>query len=320
MARLKRGWWPDAQHESKVDGQHQLGANFMSSDVSVWLRNQFYNRIVGSVLPVRWFAPTPPAANELSIPAGRLKLQIVSHSWQYAHLSQFQLSSIVNYPPTDCELIYTLFHAEEDAGMGALVKRFDSIEVPNVTWDWQVLPREALFRRAIGRHKASLASEADWLWFADCDLIFHKGCLDSLAAALYRKQALLVFPDHEGITELLPAEHPMLNQSLDEQQNIDIDPALFYRNEITKAKGAFQIVHGDVARAVGYCGSLSLYQEPSGVWRKTYEDTVFRRLLGTEGEPVPVKSLYRIRHAEKGRYAKGSALSSVRGRLRRLFD
>lgn len=292
----------------------------MSSDVSVWLRNQFYNRIVGSVLPVRWFAPTPPAVSELSTPSGRLKLQIVSHSWQYAHLSQFQLSSIVNYPPKHCDLTYTLFHAEEDVAMCALVKRFASIQVPNVTWDWQLLPRESLFRRAIGRHKASLASQADWLWFADCDLIFHEGCLDSLSAALLDKQALLVFPDHEGITELLPAEHPMLNQSLDKRQSVDIDPALFYRNEITKAKGAFQIVHGDVARAVGYCGSLSLYQAPSAVWRKTYEDTVFRRLLGTEGEPVPVKSLYRIRHAEKGRYAKGSALSSVRGRLRRLFD
>jgi len=41
----------------------------------------------------------------------------------------------VNYPPMDCDLTYTLFHAEEDAGMRALVERFASIDVPNVTWD-----------------------------------------------------------------------------------------------------------------------------------------------------------------------------------------
>lgn len=292
----------------------------MSGDLSVWLRNQFYNRIVGSMLPVRWFAPMPPREDELSVPVKRLHLQIVSHSWQYAHLSQFQLSSLVNYPPHDCDLTYTLYYAKEDTGMCKLVEHFARMTIPGITWDWQQLPREELFRRAIGRHRASKSSTADWLWFADCDLIFHKGCLDSLVSALAGKQAPLVFPDHEGITDLLPAEHPMLNQTLDNENTVDIEPALFYRNDITKAKGAFQIVHGDVARAVGYCGSLKLYQEPSGVWRKTYEDTVFRRLLGTEGEAVVVENLYRIRHAEKGRYAQGSVLSAIRGRLRRVFD
>ncbi|MFK8083158.1 MAG: glycosyltransferase family 2 protein [Granulosicoccus sp.] len=292
----------------------------MSSDIGIWWRNQFYNRIVGSILPLAWFAPKVPATSELQVPEGRLSLQIVSHSWQYAHLSQFQLSSLVNYPPHDIDVTYTLFHAEEDASMVELLAHFKQLDVPNVTWDFRTLPRQELFRRAIGRHRASLSSKAHWLWFADCDLIFHKTCLDSLAAALAGKQLPLVFPDHEGITELLPAEHPMLNQSVTDSNTVDIDPALFHRNEISKAKGAFQIVHGDVARSVGYCGTLKLYQQPSDVWRKTFEDTVFRRLIETEGQAVPVENLYRIRHAEKGRYAKGGAFTGIRGRIRKLFD
>ncbi len=292
----------------------------MASDPVMWLRNHFYKHVLGSVLPVSWFAPKVPANSTLSLPEGRLQLQLISHSWQYAHLSQFQLSSLVNYPPKDCELIYTLFYAQEDTAMCKLVEHFAAINVPNVTWDWQTLPREALFRRAIGRHRAAKSSVAHWLWFADCDLIFHKGCIDSLVSQIRDKQQPLVFPDHEGITDLLPAEHPMLNQSLDSSGTVDIDPKLFYRNEITKAKGAFQIVHGDVARAVGYCGTLQLYQQPSVQWRKTYEDTVFRRLIETEGQAVPVRNLYRIRHAEKGRYSKDSWLSDLRARLRKLFD
>ena len=204
--------------------------------------------------------------------------------------------------------------------MCQLIDRFSKFQIPGITWDWQVLPKPELFRRAIGRHRASLTNKVDWLWFADCDLIFNEGCLDSLAEALKGKQVPLVFPDHEGITGLLQSAHPMLNQSLDNNGTVDIDPTLFYRNEISKAKGAFQVVHGDVARAVGYCGTLKLYQKPCDVWRKTYEDTVFRRLIGTEGEPVRVDNLFRIRHAEKGRYAKGSALAGVRGRIRKLFD
>lgn len=292
----------------------------MSGDLSVWCRNQFYNRIVGSILPVSWFAPKVPSISELSESSGRLRLQIVSHSWQYAHLSQFQLSSLVNYPPREIDVTYTLFYALEDESMCRLVEQFAQIDIPGVSWDFRVLRKQELFRRAIGRHRASLTSRADWLWFADCDLIFHEGCLDSLAAALDGKQVPLVFPDHEGITELLPAEHPMLNQSVKDSGTVDIDPSLFYRNEISKAKGAFQIVHGDVSRAVGYCGSLTLYQEPSDLWRKTYEDTVFRRLIETEGQAVPVENLYRIRHAEKGRYAKGGTFSGIRGWIRKMSD
>jgi len=288
--------------------------------MSIWLRNRFYNHVVGSVLPVSWFAPKAPADCDLTLYTGRLHLQIVSHCWQYAHLSQFQLSSLLNHPPVHCDITYTLFYAAEDTDMCSLVARFGQLAIPNVTWDFRILPKPELFRRAIGRHQAAVSSKAHWLWFSDCDLIFHEGCLDSLASALAGKQARLVFPDHEGITDLLPAEHPMLHQTLGESGTVDIDTSLFYKNEITKAKGAFQVVHGDVARKVGYCGSLEYYQRPTDVWRKTFEDTVFRRLIETEGEAVAVQGLYRIRHAEKGRYAKGSFLSRIRGRLRKLSD
>lgn len=292
----------------------------MSADVSLWLSNQFYNRVVGSILPLSWFAPVAPDNSELSKAGTPVKLQVVSHCWNYSHLSLFQLSSIVNFPPTECTLTYTLFYAEEDVGMRQLVERFNAIDVPNVIWDWQILPKDELFRRAIGRNKAALSSTADWIWFADCDLIFHKGCLDSVARAVKDKQSRLIFPNHEGVTELLPPEHAMLNQTPDDVGTIDVDPTLFQYNKITKAKGAFQIVHADVARAVGYCQTIRLYQTPSTRWRKTYEDTVFRRLIETEGEPVNITNLFRIRHAEKGRYAKNSSVSHFRKKLRKATD
>jgi hypothetical protein len=226
----------------------------------------------------------------------------------------------VNYPPKNCHLTYTLFHAEEDVGMRELISRFSQMQIPNITWDWQVLPKAELFRRAIGRHRASLNSTADWIWFADCDLIFHEGCLDSVVTAVTGKQTGMVFPAYEGITDLLPPDHSLLNQGISDSGTIDVDTELFQRNTISKAKGAFQIVHGDVARAAGYCGSIPLYQKPSEQWRKTYEDTVFRRLIDYVGEPVDIKNLYRIRHAEKGRYAKDSRLSAFRKKLRKATD
>jgi len=98
---------------------------------------------------------------------------------------------------------------------------------------------------------------------------------------------------------------------------VDVDVALFSRFDKDRATGPLQITHGDIARAVGYCESLPYYQRPSATWCKAYEDRAFRWLLRTQGEPVDVPGVFRIRHVAKGRYT-GSALNTgVRSGLRR---
>jgi len=290
----------------------------MLSDKLIWLRHQLNKRLIGSVFPVGWFGPKPPDLHALSVAAAPLQLQIVSHCWQYSHMLNFQLSSLVNYPPSKLELTYTLYHAAEDTALIKMIARYDAINIPNVSWDWVEVPKEQLFRRAIGRNRTALNSKADWLWFSDCDLIFHKDCLDSLAQAIEGKQLRMVYPAQEGITELLESSHLMLNQS--NETTIDIDTLLFQANAIHKAKGAFQIVHGDVARKCGYCANIKLYQQPTQHWSKTYEDSMFRRLINSEGTAIDVKGLYRIRHIEKGRYVKGTQFSRVRKGIRVATD
>lgn len=290
----------------------------MISDKLIWLKHQCYKYLVGTVIPVRAIAPVAPRAQELSQPSGKLKLQIVSHCWQYSHMLRFQLSSLLNHTPKDIDVTYTLFYSPEDSGVQALIKHYDAIDLPGISWDWQKLPKASLFRRAIGRHQAAINTSADWVWFSDCDLIFHAGCLDSLAKQLSGKQTGLVFPNKERITELLPAEHAML-QHIGEPV-VEIDTELFSHNTISKAKGAFQIVHGDVARACGYCGSIALYSTPTEHWRKTYEDSLFRKLIQYEGEAVDIIGLHRIRHIEKGRYKLNSRVSDVRSRIRIATD
>ena len=290
----------------------------MLSDKLIWLRHQLNKAFIGKILPISWFGPKPPATSELSIPAAPLHLQIVSHSWQYAHMLNFQLSSLVSYAPTQLKVTYTLYHSAQDSELKKLIARYDSIKPANVTWQWIELPKNELFRRAIGRNQTALNTTADWVWFSDCDLIFHAGCLDSLALALDNRQARMVFPQQEFVTDLLESSHPMLNQNNNE--TIDIDTNLFTTNTIQKAKGAFQIVHGDVLRKCGYCRDIKLYQRPMQHWSKTYEDSLFRRMIDSEGDAVDVKNLYRIRHVEKGRYVKGSTLSSVRKGIRIASD
>jgi len=249
-----------------------------------------------------------------------LELEIVSHCWQYAHLLLYQISSLANYPPSACNVTYTLYYCEEDAHTVRLVDYFSKIKINQVTWNWQPLPREYLFRRAIGRNRAALQTSADWVWFTDCDTIFHRNCLDTLASQVTGKDERLVFPAHERITPLLESTSEMLAALQGSSLVTDIDTSQFEHNDITKAKGAFQIVHGDVCRALGYCNALSLFQSPTDRWRKTFEDPVFRKLIRSEGVAVEVQNLYRIRHIEKGRYTKDSAVSDVRKSLRKTVD
>jgi len=279
----------------------------------IWLLNLFYARVLGRWLPARWFGPAVPDTDSLSVASEPLHLEIVAHCWQYAHLLAYQLSSIIDHPPTRMRLTYTLFHCEEDVDTVALMRHVQARHaLPGVTWNWQPLPRNELFRRAIGRNRSARASSADWLWFSDCDLIFHADCLDTLAERLHGRRSRLVYPDGEFVTELLPAEHPWLHPRLPDDLPLRIDTERFSANPIAKAKGAFQIVHGDVARAAGYCPDLAVYQRPTMHWRKTFEDTAFRNLIGSQGEPISIPGLYRIRHAAKGRYAKDSAITSLR--------
>ena len=290
----------------------------MLFDKLIWLRHQLNKQLIGNILPASWFGPKPPPHKQLTLATEPLHLQIVSHCWQYAHMLNFQLSSIINYPPKHLKITYTLYHSDEDLNLKLLIARVDKITVPNVTWNWVEITRAQLFRRAIGRNRSALSTQADWIWFSDCDLIFHKGCLDSVAAAVKSCQHRMVFPQQEFVTELLDASHPMLNQN--NEANVDIDISLFKTNAITKAKGAFQIVHGDVARTCGYCRDMKMYQTPMQRWSKTYEDSIFRQLIASEGTPVAIEGLYRIRHIEKGRYARDSHISTLRRNIRVATD
>jgi hypothetical protein len=88
-------------------------------------------------------------------------------------------------------------------------------------------------------------------------------------------------------------------------------------SERGRATGPLQIVHGDVARAVGYCDTLKYYQKPSANFAKCYEDRAFRWLLRSDGVPLDVPGVYRLRHIHKGRYTGSSVSNNLRSAIRR---
>ena len=280
----------------------------------------FYRAAASGLLPATWFLGDRTRPVALTPRPTPLTVEIVSHCWNYSHLLAYQLSSLVHFPPTRLNVRMTVCWCTEDRGTAALLDFFAARTVPSVSWNWIPLPRGELLRRAIGRNRAALATPADWIWFTDCDLLFHAGCLDTLADRLATCAAPLVFPAEERTTALLRPDDAVLRAAAERPALVAIDAAQFRVARPRKATGPLQITHGDVARALGYCASLPLYQNPTDRWRKTYEDRAFRWLVGSQGVPLDIPSVYRIKHLEKGRYHGAGLLTSLRRRNRARKD
>lgn len=282
------------------------------------LKIGFFRFAASGYLSPTMFRERQPAAVEICARRGPLSLEIVSHCWQYSHLLIYQLSSLVLFNPKRINVTMTVFYCPEDRDTVALLDYFAALGIDNVSWNWQALSRAELFRRSIGRNRAAKATTCDWVWFTDCDLMFRDGCLDMLSEALQGRQDILVYPAVENTTGLLDEDHSVLSAGKSAPRVIDIDETLFKPKTRNKAKGPLQITHGDVCRALGYCDSVAVFQEPalSDHFAKCHEDRVFRWLLGSNGVPIDLPGVYRIRHQAKGRYAKTSSWSIWRKNIR----
>lgn len=278
----------------------------------------FYRVASGGWVPARWFLPHLPKPEERAARTGRLHVEIVSHCWNYAHFLAYQLSSLVNHPPRDLDVTMTVYYSDVDDRTVAMLDFFAKQKVPGLTWNWRAVAPPVLFRRAIGRNHAALNSTADWVWFTDCDLMFRNRCLDTLATVLQGRRDALVFPRTENVTGLLPDDHPLFATKLETPRLVEVDESDFFESSRGRATGPLQIAHGDVCRACGYCNSLNYYQKPSATWRKAREDRAFRWLLRSQGVPLDIPGVYRLRHVSKGRYTGRKFDSGVRTLVRKF--
>lgn len=269
-------------------------------------------------VPYHWFNKNLPAPQQLRQASRPVKLEIVSHCWNYSEFLTYQLSSLVKYEFKDAEVTHTVFYSPEDSATSEVLEFFRSQSKPGLTWNFIALPKEQLFRRAIGRNIAAKQSGADWVWFTDCDVVFHQGALDALAKELEGRQDTLVYPAQMRVTELLAKDDPLLQQVKQQPAVREVDMKKFSDRTFSRATGPIQIVHGDVARACGYCDDLEVYQRTMSRWAKCYDDRAFRWLINSQGVPIEVPNVLFIRHAEKGRYQKGSKISLVRKTIRRV--
>lgn len=228
-----------------------------------------------------------------------MRIEIITHCWQYDRLLAYQLTSLCKYYVTNAgiQIVATVFYNSSDEHTANMLDWFCS----NSTWiDFQPaeLPIPELLNRSIGRNKAAIQSKADWVWFADCDYVFGPDSL-STVCKFDPDDSPLFFPRIVQ-THFRHAIGDDYIQAVSKPGFYDIDPVNFYAQKMDRAIGGIQIVHGNTARKHGYCNwrraqrpiSGNKFVNPSG-------DVWYRKSLETTGLAVDIPNVYRIRHSRR---------------------
>jgi hypothetical protein len=223
-----------------------------------------------------------------------MRIEIVSHCVNYTRFAMHQVSSLWRHPLAGPHhLTYTLFYAEDDARTRALAEYFSTHERPNHAWNWRPLPGPQVNRRCIGRNMAAKESRANWVWFIDADYCLGPACLDDLARIAEGCSDALIYPRQIRATTHEDGE-AMVN-AVDSPRLLPFDAEKFgVVQEFSRAIGGVQIARGDVVREIGYVPRRA--KRTSERWLNPVEDVTFRKLIGTNGTPVELADVYRIRH------------------------
>lgn len=230
-------------------------------------------------------------------------IEIVTHCWRYSRLLAYQLSSLILNPPVSTRVKTSVFCDPHDLRTVKVVKFFafaaspiDNVEIAMVNHN---VP--ALFNRAIGRNQAALSTQADVVWFADCDYLFGLECLDTLAnhAALKRvKQNQCHYPD-KVLRNITQAHGDEYARRWAPKTILNVDPAHFAPHRPPRAIGGIQIVSGDAARKLGYAPQHAA----KGVTRRDRfdfrSDVAFRKQFAG-CQPLSIVNVFRIRQTYHG--------------------
>ncbi len=236
-----------------------------------------------------------------------MKLEIITHCWRYSRVLNYHLSSFVIHPPAPVEVSLTLFYDPADVGTVQVLEYFQKHHANQIPITPCPLPLPTLLRRVIGRNIASRATDADFVWYADCDEIFGENCLRTLSnLAPDFDDNMIYFP---GIIQINKTHE--LGDEYARRARVPsiytVNPKDFMDERMKKAIGGIQIVTGDTARKRGYIDDPHFQQDVIRIalkWGMVYEDPEYRGKYGLNcgrGTPISLPNLFRIRQLVHGR-------------------
>lgn len=240
-----------------------------------------------------------------------MRLEIVSHCFcppgvtQYAKMLEWQIASLQKYVEGFEQVdLYVCCTTGDLATCRVLERAWALREVAGLRVFAEFMPPEDLFRRAIGRNRRALRTDADIVWFTDVDYFVGPGFLQAVADCDFLTPSSgLTYPSRININK----EHEIGDKMLLTQIPGMICDSMFAGKGLRKAIGGVQFVGGDVAREHGYLKDRKRWQKPVDAakgFRQCRCDVPYRMGMSKMFGGIPrfeAEGLYRIRHSTAGR-------------------
>lgn len=235
------------------------------------------------------------------------EIEIVSHCWGgdlpiYPHLLRAQGLSIIHHSQHKCRVVWTICYNTSD---DAVVEVLDELEPALFSAGVHIkripLSVPHLFERSIGRNVAALSSQADCVWFCDCDYLFSGSCFDLAINQTAFRLDSIVYPRIVSVTSHQDGDG-IIRRMGDKKELTEEDLALFYGRTERKAIGGIQIVNGDLARFRGYLDGTK-WQKPKADTSRgnfsTVSDVKYRSYIGKQVPTKFITGVHRIRHSHR---------------------
>jgi hypothetical protein len=244
-----------------------------------------------------------PKELPLIIPEGKLTIEICIHCFRYQKRLTWMLSSILQQKGDIPNIIVNISHTDDD-GNPTTEQVCNFFREKGLNIVETKVTKEEVSNRALARNKQATATTADWILFADSDMVYSEYFFDDL-----QKRLKTILKD---IKIVMGADR----HSLDDQfcikyfeEDKRIYPCVIENvGEITSefpvkwkcgsgiAPGNFQLINGDTLR--GKCKG-KITDRAGDHWRRTKGDRALRvRVGGRIG--IETKAQYHLNHDRGG--------------------
>ncbi len=237
------------------------------------------------------------------IPEGKVTIEICIHTFRYQRRLNWMLSSILQQKGDIPNIIVNISHTDNDGNPTTEeVCRFFREKGLNIVET--KVTKEQVSNRAIARNMQGTATTADWILFADSDMVYSEYFFEDLQKRLktiLKDIRLVMGADRHSLNDQFcikyfeedKREYPCIIENVGK---IASEFPLKWKCGMGTAPGNFQLVSVPVLKEVGK-GKVT--DRPGDHWRRTKGDRALRvRLGGRIG--IETKEQYHLNHDRGG--------------------
>ena len=215
-----------------------------------------------------------------------MKIEIAIHCYNYQQRLNWMLSSILQQKLSSCELVISIAYTPNNGkpSTESLISYFKNqgLSIIDV-----VLQKPLIFNRAVSRNHRVRKTSADWIVFADADMIYETNFFETIARQLntsFKYETRVIGADRHSLeidycVEFLQKTDVGYPCVIENVYDIVSQWPLSYIAHGRRAAGYFQLVNTTVLKAKTSFYSKDTIQD-NIVYANYPSDKIFRQYMG----------------------------------------